>query len=258
MVDQRTTLQIRHTLRTLGFSENEIKILTVLCHVKKATAREISQKTTIAFSSVQYSLSNLRVRNLVRTLHGKEDSFESISEQELFHWIDEQKGKHDEIYNKAKQELHGFFSGIHESSWKPEVMYYEGREGIIEIYEDMLKTAEAADKNIYSWIDIAKTYEIVGDYVLDYIERRKRKKIISHDIVPQNEITLKHYKKNKEELREMKFAKNFPMNGDIRIYGDKVAVITFSDKKPVGFVFQGVVITNLFRTIFDNTWENLK
>ncbi len=252
-----STLHIRQSLKSLGFSDSEIKILNILFHHKEFTAREISKESTIAFSSVQYYLSKLISKGLITCTPGEEEVFKVCSEQEFLNWIDEQKNTNQSVYDQAKLDIHAFLSDIHKSSWKPEVMYYEGKEGIVEIYEDMLQTAESTDKNIYSWIDIEKTYEMVGaDYVPKYIKKRTEKCITSHDILPKNEMTLKHAQQN--ENREIKFAENFPIEGDIRIYGDKVAVITFDKKKPVGFVFQGSVITKLFRTIFDNAWDNLK
>ena len=42
-----TSTQIRQALRSLGLSDNQIKIVSVLFHVKKASTKEISQLTAI-------------------------------------------------------------------------------------------------------------------------------------------------------------------------------------------------------------------
>ncbi|MCF7918023.1 hypothetical protein K9L27_03440 [Candidatus Gracilibacteria bacterium] len=249
-----TSLQVRQSLKSLGFSDNEINILTFLFHVKKSSTEEISRQTAISLSSTQYGLNHLCSRNITRcSLRQKEDVFEICSDKEFFDWIDEQKQINQDIYEHAKQDISGFLSSMKESSWKPEVTYYEGVEGIKEIYENMLETAEKADKKIYSWLDISKIQESLGDYLFEYIKKRMEKNIVSHDIVPKNKVNVKHAEK--KEKREIKFVDNLPIDGEIRIYGDKVSVITFNEKKLIGFVFQGSIITSLFRAIFENAWN---
>jgi len=256
MASQKSSLHIRQALKNLGFSDNEIKITTFLFYEKKATAREVSHKTAISFSSVQYTLTNLSNRGIIICHPGKpEDTYEVCSEKDLVRWIEQQKEVNQEIYDKAKKDIHDFISIVEGSTWKPDVLYYEGKEGIIELYEDMLQTAEKADKNIYSWLDIEKIYEIFGDYLYEYIRKRMEKNIISNDILPKIGKNLQHSKK--EENRNVKFAKDLKINGQVRIYGTKVAVITFHDKKPVGFVFEGKTIVKLFKSIFDGAWGNL-
>ncbi len=249
-------LQIRQSLKMVGFSDNEIKVLLYLFQKKKATPKEISHQTTVSFSMTQYALSNLSRKELVKCLPSKkeaEECYELCSEEDFFNWLDEQKAKHEGIYDKAKKDVHNLMSMMQENSWQPSVLYYEGKEGIIEIYEDMLENAQ---KEIYSWLDIPRLKDVLGDYLQKYIKKRVEKDITSYDIVPENEINKAYAQKN--EKRKVKFIKKekLPIDGEIRIYGDKVAVITFHEKKPVGFVFQGEVVTALFKAIFKSSWES--
>lgn len=244
-------LRVRQALKMLGFSDNEIKIVTFFFSQKKASSREVSQKTAISFSATHYSLSNLEKRGILRsTSDNGDDIFEICSEKEFFEWIESQKRKNSEIYDKAQSSLSGFFTNLQESHWKPNVTYYEGIEGIKEIYEDLIETGE----DIFSWLDIPKIYDALGDFLYDYIRRRMKKGITSHDILPRNEMNEKHFQKN--ENREVKFVDHLPIDGEIRIYGNKVALISFHKEKPVGFVFQGAVFTQLFRAIFENAWKS--
>jgi sugar-specific transcriptional regulator TrmB len=255
MASHYSTLQVRQAFKRLGFSDNEVKVLIFLFYTKKSTAKEISQETAIAFSSTQYCLSNLSVRNLVKVVPAREDFFEIISERELFDWIDKAKEKNEQVYERSKEEIHNFLAIIQNKSWKPQVQYFEGREGIIEIYEDMLETANRSDKNIYSLLDMKKIYEIFPDYVEKYIKKRVKMGIISNDILPNETVIIK--KSHKEEKRNVKFAKGLSLNGQIRIYGNKVCLITFHKEKPVGFVFEGETMTALIKPLFKKYWDSL-
>jgi len=249
MAAHYSSLQVRQALRLLGFSENEVKVMTSLFHLKKASAKEISRQSAVTMSSVQYALANLTLRGLVRQSKTG-DTYEICPEQELFDWIDEQKVKMDETYDEVKNEIHTFLSAVQNASWKPEVMYFEGREGVVEIYEDMLETG----KDIYCWTDIKKIEETLGEkYMKEFIQKRIEKKVTTHALMPKNPQNIL-YSKN-DQKRETKLLDKFLIQGEIRIYGDKVAVITSHEKPPVGFIFQGRLITELFKSIFQNDWE---
>lgn len=246
----------RDALRKLGFSDNEVRVLGFLFRQKRSTIREISQSTTLAHSSVQLSLSTLSARGLVREVSAQQESYEVCSQDHFLSWVEDQKKSVEKIYDAAGGELAVFFKHMQNISWKPDVMYYEGRDGIIELYEDMLATATISDKKIYSWLDIEKISETLGDFLYVYIEKRRELGILSHDIAPDNPVNRVH--EAKQEDREIRFVEHLPIQGEIRIFGDKVAVIAFDHQRPVGFIFQGGLIANIFRSIFESQWEQLK
>lgn len=247
----------RDALRKLGFSDNEVRVLGFLFRQKRSTIREVSQATTLAYSSVQLSFSTLAARSLVREISGKDESaFEVCSEEHFLSWVEDQKKSVEKVYDGASNELSSFFRYIQNISWKPDVKYYEGRDGIAELYENMLQTALESDKKIYSWLDIGRIVETLGDFLYTYIEKRRDLGVISHDIVPDTPVNREH--EAKKEDREIRFVAHLPIPGEIRIFGDKVAVITFDHERPVGFVFQGGLVTNVFRSIFESQWNQLK
>lgn len=250
MTPHYSAIQIKKSLRKLGFSENEIKIINFLFHKKKGSILKISRHTAISQSSVKFSLENLKLRKLLTSEKKKNgiEIFEICSHENFLHWIDEQKEKHEEVYKTAKEDIHDFMSIIQDQTWKPGVSYYEGVEGLKEIYEDMLKT----EKDIYCWTDIQKIEETLGDYMKRFIQQRIEKKIITYAVLPKNRSNILYA--NTEENREVKLVEELPIDGEIRIYGDKVAVITFDKTNPVGFVFKGHLITSLFRGIFQSYW----
>jgi len=254
-----STFPLREALRNIGFTENEIKVLTYLFYAKKATPREVSREAVISFASAQYNLSNLSHKGLIRCCvnneTGEDDLYSIISEAEFETWIEDQKKKHDQIYDVAKIALGNFWTELENTDWKPSIRYYEGTEGIREIYEDILETSAKTDRKIRSWLDIKKLKMVLGDYLHTYIDQRMKRGIVSYDIVPKNETNLQYHKK--KENREIRFAENFVVEGEIRIFGDKVSIISFNEKKIVGFVFQGEIYATLFRGIFESQWQNL-
>ncbi len=244
-------LQTRQTLKMLGFSENEIRILFLLFQHRKLTTKEISQQSMLSFDTVHYALHSIEKRSLIhRTTHNNEDTAEMISNDQFLLWIDDQKKQNSTVYDEAKEVIGSFLTMVQESTWKPNVLYFEGVQGVIDIYEDML----AQGQDIRGWTDIQKISETLGAYMDEFIRKRIEKKITSYAIMPTNALNEKYAKK--DQLRNVKFSKNLLINGEIRIYGDRVAVITFHAEKPVGFVFSGEVMTTVFRGLFEHAWHS--
>lgn len=243
-------LQARQTLRLLGFSENESKILQSLFHHRKLTTKDISRETTLSFDAVHYSLHALEAKRLIRRSSADgEDMVEVCSDEEFAEWIERQKEKNAEVYDEAKAAMQMLFTSMRESSWKPNVLYFEGKQGIIDIYKDMI----AQEQEIRGWTDIQKIQETIGNYMDEFIQQRIEKKIVSYAIMPKNPTNEEYAKKSQK--RHVKFSDHLLIDGEIRIYGDKVAVITFHEEKPVGFVFSGSVITSVFRGVFQHAWD---
>ena len=249
-------LHIQQTLKRLGFSANEIKILLFLIQEKQSIADEISKRTIISLSTVEYLLKSLVARGLIaNTGNGNNDkeNYKACSEEDFIAWIEKQKRKNNSLYEEAKEEMQSFFAGLHEDSWKPDVTYYEGKEGVIEIYEDILKM----NQKTYSWMDIAEIKKYLGNYYDEFTNKKVAKQMPSLALSPRTKKNIEHMKKRDNKKRLVKFSDTLKMNGEIRIYGNKVAVITFDGKKPVGFVFHGKIITNLFTAIFKERWNSI-
>lgn len=244
-------LQTRQTLKSLGFSDNECKVLLPLFSAKTMSTKELSKQTTLSFEAVHFALHALQKKGLVQRLgKGKDENVRMCTKQQFLEWIENQKSMNAEVYDDAKSSIGTFLATFAESEWKPEVTYFEGVDGIREIYEDMIREG----KHIYSWTDIQKIYDTLGTYMHDFIKMRIKKKIKSYAIMPINAMNSEYAKK--AQLRDTTFSSDLKINGEIRVYGDKVAVITFHKKKPVGFVFSGPIISSLFRGMFAHAWNS--
>ncbi len=247
------SLQLEQTLRMLGFTRQEVKVLLYLFRVKKASVKRISREALVPFNLVQAILANLSRKDLVILSGGEEDTYEACKKEKFFEWIEEEKHKHDTLYEKAEKDMSNFFDVTEEEQWQPEVFFFEGEEGIKEIYEDMLKTGE----DLYSWTDLAKIYSTFGDdYTKEFITKRIEKGIRTYAIKPENEYE-KEDAHDKERNRQVKLTKDLKIDAEVRIYGNKIAFITFQEDHPIGICVEGETFAKMLRTIFKNHWDNL-
>lgn len=244
-------LNFGQALKMLGFLDDERKILICLFNMKKASAKDISKHSAVSFSTCHYLLTNLVRRGLVKCHHEKEEFYEICTPKQFINWIKEKKRENEKIYETSMKNVESYLTHLQNADWKPKVTYYEGRKGIIEIYKDMITTG----KDIYCWTDLGKVYETLGDYTDEFIKKRTKANITTHAIKPKTKSSINDAKE-KGRKRKLKLIDNLAIEGEIRIYGDKVAVITLDKQKPIGFVLNGKVITKLFKAIFDCAWSN--
>lgn len=221
--------------------------------VERSTLEHISRQTTVSYSTCQYIISNLQRLGLLKLESKKSDNYYSLCPQDEFlKWIDEQKNKTVDRFKNTQKEISRYFQTIRESSWKPDVSYHEGDEGIQFIYDDMISTAES----IKGWTDIHLIAKTIGKkFMDDFIERRIKNNIESFAIMPDNRTNKSYLKKSQHRIARI--LPGFSVEGEIRIYGDKVATITFDKKNPVGFIMRGKIIADMYRSIFENEWNLL-
>lgn len=249
------SFQFEQTLRKLGFTRHEIPILVNLFRAKKATAKQLSRDTAIPFSMVQLALTNLNRRKLVMTHTGDEDQYEAVSFTEFKKWLHEEKQKNARLYDDVEKDLDDFAEQVEDNSWQPTVQYFEGAEGIRDIYNDMKNTGE----EIYTCTDLSQITELVGqDFMDEFVKHRVNKNIKIYGIRSKalhNKV--KEKTNDKEALREIKVVPEINCQGEIKIYGNKCAFITFSENKiPVGFVIESPAIKNLVLGLYKLCWNN--
>lgn len=250
-------IQIQKTLRSIGFSDNEISVLNFLFRKKRGPISFISRHTTLSQNSTRFSLENLKFRSLVSLVSSSDELdpvYEICDESEFLDWIDLQQEKYSQLYRKAEHDFQEFFSILQESAWKPGVLYYEGHDGMKEIYEDILHTGET----IYAWTNLSHSYFSLDDYMKEFVSRRVEKGIRIMAIRSVHGPEIPEEMQDESFLRDVAVTTANPLNGEVRIYGDKVAVMTFDDKEPVGFVFQGQLITGVFKRLFQDYWRLIK
>lgn len=255
-MNSSSLLQVEQSLRSVGFSRYEVQIMVYLFRVKKADLKHISQETAISQSMAQAALNNLVRKGLVIGEAGQSDLYASCSADHFRAWLRDERQRHLEVYNRVEEDLDGFFEEVEESSWQPKVLYYEGHEGLKEIYDDILETGQ----DIYTCTDMTKLVSHFGeDYLEEFINTRIEKDMHLYTIRSKDADTRlksgeekRNQKSNgkRDELRTIKTLENLRLDGEVKVYGDKCAIIALSkNEQPIGFVFQSKEIARLMEDL---------
>ncbi|HEU0085660.1 MAG TPA: helix-turn-helix domain-containing protein [Candidatus Paceibacterota bacterium] len=135
---------------------------------------------------------------------------------------------------------------------KPNVQFFEGKEGILKIAQDSL----SSKTDICSFVDTDTLLEIYPELNKEYVNKRLKnnvkKKIISTDS-PKVREAVKEDDKNLTEQRVVK--KNIHEDTIVMIYDNKVSFITLDQNKNIGVLIEDADIYKTHQAIFDYIWE---
>lgn len=239
------------SLEKLGLSQKEQEVYFALLQMEKATANEISYKTKLKRPTTYDILARLKQGNFIfESQEGKKRNFVAISPEEISELLDERK-------RELEQDLPFLMSVYNTQVRRPKVAYFEGLEGIKQLYEDTLKILKSGDE-ILAYVT-AETPEVLPGYSADYIRRRVEKGIKFRGIYEKSPTIIKYMKKNREQLREAKIVdpKIFPIKNEINIYANKIIINTYKPE-PFGVMIESAEIAQTQRTIFEMAWKGIK
>ena len=239
---------MKNILQNYGLNDKEAKVYLSALELGKATGFQIYKRTGLKKPTVYYILDELHKRHLVSlTMQGNKRYFVAEDPQKIKRDLEEKLSSFEELLPQLR-------SIYNISGSKPKIMFYEGKEGLKEVYNDTLQYKSEilafASEGIFQFL--GKDY---NDY---YIAKRVKKHIPVRGIVPTTDTLEKSYlRKNIAHLRSTKTINsnkyNFPI--EINIYANKVALISFRDE--LGIIIESEEVTRMMKMMFEFFWNTL-
>jgi HTH-type transcriptional regulator, sugar sensing transcriptional regulator len=232
-----------------GLNEKEAEVYTAAMELGEATGFQIYKKTKIKKPTVYYVLDELQKRGLVSlTKKGKKKFYVAESPMKIKNDLEDKL----KTFNDLLPQL---LSVYNISAVKPKLCYYEGKEGLKEVYGDTLKYKG----EILSFVSENIVMVLGEDFTNDYVQKRVKKKISIKAIVPNLEKLRGNYlARDPEQLRQSKLIDpkkyNFPI--EINIYANKVAFLSFRDELAV--IIESDEINKMLALLFSFFWDALK
>lgn len=256
IINNETIMKIDQVLHNLGLQDKEPDIyLTLLKMPGAQPASIVASRSNLNRSTTYKTLLKLAKKGLVTKTQrqGVTCFFAEDPENRLKLLISERQKQFNDM-NQSILEALPLLTIDDDEDRLPKVRYYEGIEGIKQIYEVVLKTGE----DVYRYGDITKIYNALGVYTDEYIEKRKEAGIVTHAIMPLDKKEEKLMKKHSKEKRDVLYIphKLFPIDGEVRIFGNKVAIISLRKESFIGVIIESETIAKMFLSIFMLTWKN--
>ncbi len=240
-------MDLEHLLVSAGLSDRESKVYLALLELGDSPVAAIAEKARfqrpncydILEELVQKGLASYYLRNKWRRYVAEDPKVLSKLIQERAQMVAAALPDLRSIYNRAPH--------------KPKVRYYEGKDGIKQIYEQVL-LAKSYD-NIYRTDAVTP---IFGDYVIEFGQRVAAAGIQAREIVVTDQRNLPQHQSWKKPLQQVRYLPSTTnIYSDILIYENKLAIVSYAaDPHAVMIEESGIVDTH--REMFEYMWQAAK
>lgn len=239
-------------IEKLGLKEKEAKVYLALLELGPSPASIIAQKAKINRTTA-YDILEVLVNYGIVSRVGEKTTKHFVAENPelLTSYLKKQSRSFLEKANEVSKlmpELQGLYN---KSPSKPRVRFFEGKDGVIQIYEESLTSAT----EILSWSNIDNLEAFSSEYLNDYYQRRANKKIFIKAIVNNTNLAHQYKKKDSELFREMRIVpkKLMDVTPETYIYDNKVAFMSLAEE--FGVIIESKEIAETQKKIFDLAWE---
>lgn len=220
-------IKLEQSLIEVGLSEKEAGVYIALLSLGRGTVSMISRRANINRTTGYDILDSLLAKGLV-SISGKEPKQEYSAEppENLNRFITEEiKKKHNAL--KKTEILIPELKSIHNVTDRPRVRFYEGSDGLIEVYEDTLTSHEP----IRAYATVDDMHEGLPNYFPKYYKRRASAGIHIRAIIPDTQIGRERKAKDNEEMRESALvsAEKYYFSPEINIYDNKVMIASWRE-----------------------------
>ncbi len=242
-------MQYLKSLEKLGFNSKEQNVYFTLLQLETATANEIANKSGIKRPTTYDILYRLSSQGFIFETHENDKrKFTARSPEKILEIIDEQK-------RELKSDLPELLGIFNTKPKKPKVVYFEGTEGVKQLYEDTLSSCKADDEILSYITDDVISYSFYNE---DYIKRRVEKGITSRAISVATDAMRRIISRDIERKRVTRLVskKDFPLKNEINIYANKIIIITHKPE-PFGMLIESSEIAATQRAIFEMAWSGI-
>lgn len=242
-------------LKSIGLSDKQAKVYLAMLELGPSTILQISAKSGINRPTTYVQIEFLKKIGLVSTqTKGKKQLFIAEDPEHFANLIENEKRELDNKKENIAKILPELKTLFNLSGEKPQVRFFEGKEGLLSMQEDFLKSK---DKLILSIASADDVLNLFPDHPKTYIEKRIKKKIKTKLIYTSSHGDFLK-EKDKEVLRESKYVPSdkLPIDVDLTIYDDKVGVAALKGRIS-GAIIQHKEIANSFRSLFHLVWNSI-
>jgi len=242
-------MELLEPIRNMGLDEKEARIYLTLLQLKKATAYYVALKSGLKRTTTYATLDTLVDKGFVLKIPDEKKALYMAKSPNECVFSMQQK------INSVKEILPSLLAIQKKDEDTTRVSYYQGIEGIKEVYNDTLKyrgeLVGFGSEDIPSLLGDDWTKKYLSDRVKNKIPVRA---VFSRSNYMEKELVAR----DNEQLRETRLVEKneLPFSIEIDIYGDsKVSLI--SGKEVMATIIESKEIHDALKSIFEFVWKKL-
>ena len=240
---------VNNIAETFGVGPHAINVYLASLELGTANIQDLSRKSGVKRTSIYNFIDDLKSKQLlVETKKGKRRLFSATDPRLL---LGAQKSKMT-LMEKMMPEL---LAINNKATNKPRVSYYEGVEGMKEVYNSMLLDKQV----IYAWEDLDKSFQVFPkNFSENYPAERAKLNIPFRSIVKDSPLARKFIsEKDKQYSRQSKLLQTDDFGTEINIFGDKVALFSLEKDSPFSVLIDDEKIARTLKIIWQEIWDRL-
>lgn len=238
-------MQLKTALKQFGLTDKQAKVYLAVLELGLAPVSQISQKAKIPRPTCYDVLESLREQGIASTFIKNKTRAYSVEEPRKIASIARQKVK---TLEQAMPELEALWG---EALERPLVKFYQGKESIKQIYEEILQDK----KEILGLNSVDNMFSAIGEYQLEFVKQRVKTKIPTRVILRDTPKARERQKLGSAELRQVKFIPpSFCFHGCVLVFGNKIAYFSFV-KDYIAVLIESAELAAIQRAALEYIWE---
>jgi HTH-type transcriptional regulator, sugar sensing transcriptional regulator len=238
-------------LEKMGLDQKEARVYLALLELGEANVQRIAKKSDVKRTTVYDIIESLKEKGLLSSTMRKRKLLYSAEDPRTL------EEKLEEKKHTLRRILPELLSLANKLEKKPKIRFFEGEEGIKEVYKD---TLNYSDQELLAWLSNETAADSFDRKFFDnyYVPRRVSKKIWVRAIAQSTPILQQYKSMDEKSLRRTKLIStdNFSIEVEINLYGkNKIAIMSFSEK--IGLIIESQKIFTTLKSVFEMNWNSI-
>jgi len=239
-------------LQDFGLSEKEARVYLAALELGRATADELAKQAKVNRSTTYVQIETLKQKGLMSSYdEGKKTYFAPESPEYLKRLFEKQAGDLESKQKELGKLLPNLTKMFETAGERPRVRFFEGKEGLITMREEVLRSKNKEILVIFSQDALSNIFS--KEELETYSKKRSEKGLRSRAIYTRVD---GKFEGAQPPLTERKFVPpdKLALGTDMAIYDDKIAIMSLKDKIS-GVIIENENIAKSLRSVFNILWE---
>ena len=238
---------IESLLENTGLTHKEARVYMAALELGETNIERLAKKSGIKRTTLYDVVANLKEKGLISTLRRKKRTYYYAEDPRA---ISGQLREKQETFESILPELLSIANFIEK---KPRIRFFEGLEGLKEVYKETLKYPS---EEIIDWISEEAFTNFDESWVRKfYIPKRIAQKKWVRAIIPDTPVMREFQAADEKSLRKSRLVspEKFPLAIELSLYAkDRIAIMAFEEK--IGMLIESQKIYTTLRSIFEMNW----
>lgn len=248
-------------LTSLGLKDKEAAVYLASLEIGPSPVQPISKKAKVVRATTYVVLEELMQMGLItKYKEGKKTLFSAEAPHQLLRLLERQQ---EEIQEK-KREVESILPELQiltkAAAGKPSVRYFEGKEGLRAIRQEILMYARSGD-TVYNFTPADHLRSVFPVEEDTHYKQRVAKGIVAKTLFTTkfDRIKKEWLLRQPKKLTEIRFIPpdRFPASAGMTMYRDRIAVGSYTGKL-FGTIIESQQMVDMMKSLFDLAWDSAK